>query len=142
MICLECLRSHVQLLMSKDRVSAALCFRKQQLISPAHTRHMGLCLAPHLIAALVCDTSYFILIMAGYPWQLCCQRESCFLKGKKGKKNNKKRRWAGYEDVHFKVFFPPISPLFPGWLHCNQRRVWDPWGVNYYLSALQAPCHP
>lgn len=30
----------------------------------------------------------------------------------------------------------------PGWLCCVQSRVWDPWGVNYYLSAPQAPLHP
>lgn len=36
------------------------------------------------------------------------------------------RQQGGYEDV--------CSKAFPGWVRCNQLRVWDPWGVNYYLS--------
>lgn len=83
--------------MSEEWAGAVPCFRKQQLISAPHPQHMGLCLALHLREAPVCGTSYFILIMAGYPWQLGSQWEPRFLKWVVGKKRGRgwvMRMWA------------------------------------------------
>lgn len=92
----------------KQLMCEALCFRKQQLIPAPQPQHMALCFALHLREPPLCGTSYFILIMAGYPWQLGSQWEPGFLKG-----------------MVVRMWSPHLS-----------HRVWDPWGVNYYLSAI------
>lgn len=115
--------------MSKEWAGSALCSKKQQLIAASLPLHMGLCLALHLREALDCGTSYFILMVGGFPWQLGSQWEPCFLRKRQRKEgggieNCGRRGLQGY---------PPC--LLP----CVQWRVADPWGVNHYLSAPEPP---
>lgn len=90
----------------KNGPVAVLCFRKQQLISALHPRHMALCLALHLREELVCGISYFILIMAGYPWQPSSQWELHFLRVKV-----KMEKRVGCQDMSSKAVSLHFHPL-------------------------------
>lgn len=102
--------------------------KEQQLIFGSHPQHMGLCLALHRSEALDCGTSYFILMVVCYPWQLGSQwGPHIWLSGE-----SKERRVLRGRAV----FHPPCLPA------SVQRQVPEPWGVNYYLSAPEPPHHP